>query len=633
MGHLGEPVAKKLKISRRDFINGVAMSVAAGSYLSPLELLANTDSSYPPGLMGLRGSHPGSFEVGHAVSMGGMQFNPPKDQTDGVYDLVIVGGGLSGLSAAMMYQQRAGQDKKILILDNHDDFGGHAKRNEFTIDGQKLICYGGSQSIDTPSNYSPVSAKVLTDIGIDTDPFYEYFDRDYYKSRGLGQSLYFGANEYGKDVLCPNVFGGFGGAYDITNIRPDVNSFPISAEAKAGLIRLMTNEQDYLKGKSDKQKLELLRRTSYTEFIAKYTDTPKEVTDIFREQPRGFWGVGWDACSALEGYRWGNPGMKHLGLTGVKNRLSSRNEPYIFHFPDGNASVARSLVRALIPQAVPGSTMEDLVQSRVDYGLLDSPGSNVRIRLNSTAVNLRNNKDGRSADVTYVRLGKTHRIRGKHVVFAGYHALLPHICAELPEEQKAAIGYATKVPLVYISIAVRNWQAWSKLHIRSVTVAQPTLMHSFGMDFPVSMGGYDFTKQSNQPTVLHGTYCPAVPDKGLSSIEQHKAGRREMLRMSFDDFEEKIIGQLSGALAGGGFDAERDIAGITVNRWPHGYAYEYNELFDDPSYSPKNGPHLSARKQIGRISIANSDASAYAYVNGAFDAADRAINEQLGKIE
>jgi spermidine dehydrogenase len=154
-------------------------------------------------------------------------------------------------------------------------------------------------------------------------------------------------------------------------------------------------------------------------------------------------------------------------------------------------------------------------------------------------------------------------------------------------------------------------------------------MHSFGMDFPVSMGGYEFTNRSDQATVLHGNWVPAVPDQGLSTIEQHKLGRRDLFEMSYDDIEGKIVSQLSGALSGGGFDPDRDVAGITVNRWPHGYAYEYSELFDDPSFSPEKGPHLVARKQVGRISIANSDASAYAYVNGAIDAADRAVNEQL----
>ena len=99
--------------------------------------------------------------------------------------------------------------------------------------------------------------------------------------------------------------------------------------------------------------------------------------------------------------------------------------------------------------------------------------------------------------------------------------------------------------------------------------------------------------------------------------------------MSFDNYEDLILEQLEGALSPGGFDAERDIAGITVNRWPHGYAYEYNDLYDPPEYSPDNGPHIQGRAQIGRISIANSDASAYAYVNGAIDAADRAVNEQI----
>ena len=531
-------------ISRRDFINGVALSVAAGSYLSPLELLGKTIAPYPPALTGLRGNHAGSFEIAHAVSMGETRFAIPQELTDDEYDLVIAGGGISGLSAALLYQQRAGRDRKILILDNHDDFGGHAKRNEFTVDGQLLLCHGGSQTISSPASYSPVSAKVLKDIGIDTDPFYEYFDQDYFSSRNLGTDLYFGSEQYGKDVLCPNIFGGYSGEDNLDNLESDVATYPISDATKAALIRLMTSETDYLGGKSHAEKLDILRKISYTDFIARYTDTPKAVTDIIRDYPRGIWGVGWDACSALEGYRWGNPGMGHLGLTDADlGWMGNREEPYIFHFPDGNAGVARSLVRTLLPDAVPGKTMEDLVRSRVDYALLDLPGSNVRIRLNSTAVDLRNTADGSAVDVTYVSKGEVHRVRAKHAVYAGYHSLLPHVCPELPINQKEAIDYATKVPLVYISIAVRNWKAWEKLGIHKVVCAQPSLMHSFGMDFPVSMGGYDYTSESGQPTVLHGSWCPAVPDQGLSNIEQHKQGRRDLFAMSFDDFEDKIVSQ------------------------------------------------------------------------------------------
>ena len=185
------------------------------------------------------------------------------------------------------------------------------------------------------------------------------------------------------------------------------------------------------------------------------------------------------------------------------------------------------------------------------------------------------------------------------------------------------------MPLVYISIAVRNWRAFADLGYHSITIPKPDLMHSFVMDFPVSMGGYRYTQSPDEPTVIHGTFVPAYPDQGLSSREQHTRGRRELYEMSFEDFERRIVGQMDGALRPGGFDAGRDIAAITVNRWPHGYAYEYNELSDPPGVNRNNGPHIAGRAQIGRISIANSDAQAYAYVNGAIDAADRAVNEQL----
>ena len=180
-----------------------------------------------------------------------------------------------------------------------------------------------------------------------------------------------------------------------------------------------------------------------------------------------------------------------------------------------------------------------------------------------------------------------------------------------------------------MSVAVRNWKAFANLGFHDFYIPQPSLMHSFGMDFPVSMGGYQFTQDSSRPTVLHGTYVPCAPDSGLSSREQHKAGRRELYELSFEDFENEIVSVMSGALEPGGFDAGRDIAAITVNRWPHGYAYEYNDLYDPPDWGPAKGPHTEGRARVGRISIANSDASAYAFVNGAFDAADRAVDDQL----
>ena len=622
----------QLNITRRDFINGVALGVAAGLSLSPRELLALGGAEgmpYPPALTGMRGSHPGSFEVAHGLSRHGATWPRPAKLTDQPYDLVIVGGGISGLAAALFHRQRVGPQSRILVLDNHDDFGGHAKRNEFNVDGKLLIGYGGSQSIDTPGRYSKVAGKLLQDISIHTERFYDYFDQAYYSQRNLGRAIYFSREAYGADSVHPNVTWFFGRTEPHDDIAGTVGRYPLSDASRASLMRLLTEGVDYLEGMGRKQKVEALRALSYTDFLERKAGVTPEVAILLRDTTKGFWGVGWDALSALEALRLGMPGTGGLGIGELENETPQRDEPYIFHFPDGNAGVARALVRQLIPAAVPGESMEDLVLARVNYALLDRPENNTRLRLNSTAVNVSHADRGRQVDVTYVQSGKVHRVRGRHAVLACYNEMIPHLCSELPEAQKEAIAYATKVPLVYISVALRNWRAFENLGFQSFYIPQGELMHSFGMDFPVSMGGYAFTQRSSEPTVIHGTYVPTVPGRGLKAREQHIQGRRLLYEQTFDELEGKIVRQMSGALAGGGFDAARDIAALTVNRWPHGYAYEYNDYADPLEYDRDNGPHVAGRARIGRISIANSDASAYAYVDGAIDAAHRAVNEQL----
>jgi spermidine dehydrogenase len=623
-------MSDRLKISRRDFLNGIALGVAAGTALSPLDALAKALGSgiYPPALTGMRGNHPGSFEVAHALSWAGVKWPMPRQQTDDPYDLVVVGGGISGLSAAFLYRQRTGRDARILVLDNHDDFGGHAKRNEFDVGGRKLICYGGSQSIDGPGNYSAAAKKLLKDISVHTERFYDYFDQDFYRENALGRAIWFSREAYGEDRLLPNVMRGWDGDA-AADIAATIDRYPLPEAARQALVGILANERDLLPDLDREQKIGLLRSISYSEFLQVHAHMPPEVPELFRDSIKGLWGVGWDALSALEASRIGMPGTEGLGIGELEGAPPERDEPYIFHFPDGNAGVARALVRQLIPQAVPGETMEDLVTAKVRYELLDQAGAKSRIRLNSTAVDVRHAEDGNAVDIAYVTGGETYRVRAKHVVLACYNNIVPHICSEIPQEQREAIEYATKVPLVYISVAIRNWQAFDKLGYHSIYVPKAELMDSFGLDFPVSMGDYRYPTNPEQPAVIHGGFVPTLPDRGLSAREQHVAGRRKLFEMTFDDFEKGILRQLDGALSEGGFDAERDIAGITVNRWPHGYAYEYNDFSDPPDWGRDKGPHIAGRAQIGRISIANSDASAYAYVDGAIDAAHRAIEEQL----
>ncbi|WP_439100874.1 NAD(P)-binding protein [Congregibacter sp.] len=618
----------RLNITRRDFLSGVALGTTAGA-LTPLEALARSAATpYPPALTGMRGSQPGSFDVAHAMAWGGREFSVPGEQTDGDYDLVVVGGGISGLAAAFYWQQQKGPDSRILILDNHDDFGGHARRNEFTVDGKELVGYGGSQSIDTPSSYSPAAAQLLRDVGIITDRFYEYYDQDYFAKAELGRGSYFPEEVYGKDLTLPGLKS-WRSNDDAALTKGEVKDYPISPKARSALLSLMNSTTNYAAHIPKEQRIAWLRQQTYREFLLDVVGVPVDVYYLFRDGARGWWGVGWDALSALAAASMGMPGTAYLDVPQGSSDEPVRDEPYIFHFPDGNAGVARAILRKLIPEAVPGSTMEDLVLAKTDYGRLDRSGSPCRLRLNSTAVNVRHTAEGSQVDVSYVRDGKSHRVRAKHAVLACYNGIIPHITPELPDDQREAIDYATKVPLIYISVALRNWRPFAELGMHSISVMQSDFMHSFGMDFPVSMGGVKYPERPDEATVVHGSVVPCAPDQGLTAKEQHVIGRQAMYQMSWDDMESRILRQLSGGLSGTSFDPERDIAAITVNRWPHGYAYEYNDYSDPPEYGPTNGPHLLGARQLGRISIANSDASAYAFVDGAIDAAYRAIREQL----
>lgn len=625
---------KHLDITRRDFLGGLTLggaTLGAGG-LAPLNALASLagqeGAHYPPALTGMRGSHPGSFEVAHSVAWAGAKYPVPKQQTDRTYDLVVVGGGISGLAAAHFYRQKMGPEASILVLDNHDDFGGHAKRNEFTVDGKPLIGYGGSQSIDTPGSYSPAAAQLLRDVGIHTERFYDYFDRSFFDSLELRRGLYFHRAAYGSDRVAPD-FSRESTPEAAARNAALIGTYPLDAASRDALLKLVTEPTDHLAGMERDAKIRLLRNTSYRAFLLDTIGVPEPVYLLLRDNIRGWWGVGWDAQSALEAARMGMPGTTRLNLGEISPREPDRDEPYIFHFPDGNAGVARSLVRELVPGAIPGNTMEDLVLARVDYSRLDRPEANCRIRLNSTAVNVRHSPGEKAVDITYVNAGNVYRVRGRHTVLACYNNIIPHICPELPADQREAINYATKVPLVYMSIAVRRWRALADLGYSSLSIPRPRMMHSIGLDFPVSMGGYDYARDPDSPTVLHGSYVPCAPDRGLEAREQHRIGRRAIYETSFEQFEEHIVDTLDGALGPAGFDPERDIAAITVNRWPHGYAYEYNEYSDPVEYGPDQGPHLLGARQLGRISIANSDASAYAFVDGAINAAWRAINEQV----
>lgn len=625
-----------MSITRRDFLNGVAITIAAG--LTPLELAKAAGKAsaiigedyYPPQLTGMRGNHPGSFEMAHAIGRDHKKFSTDHLPIEEEYDLVIVGGGLSGLSAASFWHDLMGKESKVLVLDNHDDFGGHAKRNEFNAGGKKIIGYGGSEAFQSPTrNFSDEVNGLMTTVGVSVTRMKQSFDVNFYPNLNLSRGVFFDKKNFGET----KIVGGDPGRAVADDIPPDrlngrsleafINDFPLSESDRKAILDLYINPVDYLKGMTVDEKTEWMDTHSYRDFLAEKVGLSKMAIMYFQQRTNDFFAIGIEGVSCSDARTCALPGMDKMELPPLdEEALADLEEPYVYHLPDGNAGLARLIVRHLVPDALPGNTMEDSITSRLNYQKLDRQENSTRIRLNSIVINAANTDDG--VVVTYVNDGKAHRVKGRKAIMAGYNMMVPYLVPETPEEQKADLRMNVKAPLVYTNVVVKNWHAFTKLGIHEFY--SPAAPYSrVKLDYPVSMGSYHHPQNPDQPMCLHMVYVPTYPGSKLSAREQFRQGRAYLLGTPFDVHEKMIREQLQEMLGQTGFDHERDITAITVNRWAHGYAYYASALFDDMDEIPN--VIKRARQPIGRIAIANSDSDWDAYAHTAIDQAWRAVNE------
>jgi len=609
------------EISRRDFINGTLM--AAGSSMLPLEasgqaaMAALSPSYYPPQRTGLRGSHPGSNDHAHSMAWAGRSDWGPTTKLAETYDLVVVGAGISGLSAAYFYQQQHGADKKVLVLDNHDDFGGHAKRNEHTIDGATRISYGGSQTIVEPKHADQVVLDLLEDIGVDLDRFKTAYDTGFFKRNELGGVTYFNKEVFGEDKVVqhpycnyPNYVEGIQGAR-VSNAEA-ARQAPLSDRGKEQLLRVLNGGLHTLE--VPKEELQNYINTH------SYFDYLKNTLGV--DDP------GVLRMARHSGLDWGSSGTELMSIGAAKRcgalgfetvAVYDEDNPYIHHFPDGNAGVARALVKKLIPTVAKGSNAEELVLAKFNYAELDNSNNAVRVRLNSTAVNVEHgcNSDPKSSSdvfVKYINDNKACQVKARNVVMACYNMIIPHIVTGLPEEQAAALQLQGKSVLQYTTVGLRNWRAMKELGI-GVAMSPGNMHQAVLMDFPVSMGGYEYTSTPDDPCVIQMISCP-YGKFGAPILEQFREARHTMFSLQFKDYEQEIRRHLSGMLPKDLFEFDKDVASISVNRWAHGYST------GGPGDSTRIG-----RQPFGRITIANTDSAPGADAKTAMMMAHRAVNE------
>jgi spermidine dehydrogenase len=402
---------------------------------------------------------------------------------------------------------------------------------------------------------------------------------------------------------------------------------PLSDAAQTELLRLLTTDTDQLDISDEEERWEYIYSISYREFLERHLDIQEpEVFAVLQDLAIDY-GTGIEAAHAAGVVEYvGLPGAMAMGIPDY-----NEDEPYIHHFPDGNASVARLIVRNMIPDVASGSTADDIVMASFDYSKLDIATSPVRLRLNSTAVNVENVGDPGSAtevDVDYVQGGQAYRVRARNCVLACYNSIIPSLCPDLPAQQREALGMGVRMPMLYTTVMLDNWRAWKKLGIGGI-VSSGSYHTNALLDFPVSWGGQDYTDDPDSPIAVHMERFPHFNNRGLSPREQRRLGLHELMATPFETMERHIREQLAGLLSDGGFDPARDIAGITVNRWAHGYSDGFNDL-GDPWYGGKDSeraPNVIGRKPHGRIAIANSDAGANAMLESAVEQAHRAISE------
>ncbi|RJL31823.1 FAD-dependent oxidoreductase [Bailinhaonella thermotolerans] len=630
-------------ITRRDFFDGVALAVgatalgaAAGCADEPdrsgmigtprLEVPAHR--AYPPDLQGLRGNTDPALSVPHALRDDRFWGRAGRAHPTGEhYDLVVVGAGISGTAAAYLWARRHPK-ARVLILDNHDDFGGHARRNEFHPKERSgpLIGYGGSQSIEAPKAWTAEGKALLADLGVDLKKFGRFFDQKLYGSLGMNESVFCDRETFGRDHLA---------IQDGRKTPEFVRDMPIAEQAKKDMVMLSDHPRDWFPGLSDEDKKNKLATMTYAQFLKDVCKVHPDVVKFYHTQSSDEWAYATDAMGAHDAWASGYPGFDGMKLDDSKPfRLCSPSiikewddeSAYIDHFPDGNHSLVRLMLRSLIPGLAPGGTMEDVVTARFDYGRLDQPGSRVRVRLSSPVVRVAHRGDparSRTVEVAYFDGRRVRSVTAGNVVMACWNMMIPYLCPDVPPDQAKALHEAVKMPLVYAMVQLRDWRAWvrRKVHQTRFTGAYWCVAE---LDFPVSMGSYRCPRSPDEPINVHMIRIPTKP--GMSPRNGAVAGRYELLRTSFSYFEYSIRDQLNRLLGPGGFDAARDIEAITVNRWGHGYAPEYTRPWD-PWYPDGPLPADTARRRVGRIAIANSDSVPAAYADAAITAATRAVGE------
>ena len=609
-------------ITRRDFLQGSALVIAGaaiGCNRGSDSKISSPNHNYPPNFTGLRGQDMASTTLAHGVRDGKFaQLPGDVVDTGEEYDLIVIGAGLAGLAAAYVYHREKKGCCRILILDNHDDFGGHARRNTFHWQGTTLIGPGGTFALEEPELSPPEAVEIFNELGIDPKHMESYRDDEFNKRFGLSSGVFF------DDRIYPGITSKWVNGFYDTPYADFFAASPLNAAAQSELVELYTTRKNYLPGVDDPEKA--LAEMSWEKFIREKMGLGDEAVRFANLYATDLVGLGCDAVSAFAGYEVG-PGFAGMGGEGfqeVDGILRYAYDPKS-RFPDGNHTIARRLLQAILPEAVPGgSTMEEVFNSTVDYSSFDKKENNVLVRLRSMAVRVQHEGDASRAQNVIVHYsqpdGKVYRVRGRSAVMAGWGMVVKHIVPEISSEQLGALDKYRYCSAVYINVLLKHWKPIADLKMYEMYLpgGYCTWMH---IADPLLVGSYRPDYHPDKPTLL--SMYKYIYKPGLDPDEQMILGRMEMENKPFEEYEREIRAELQHMFGSHGFNAADDILAITVNRWGHGYNF-----FKGPKRADDK-PYVRGREKLGRISFAGADAGGSPWTQLALQQGRRAALEQL----
>ena len=608
-------------ITRRDFLNG-ALLAGAGVLLpgqAPTISPAEAFDGYG-GVGDYRHANGNTWDVlsaGHALRDGGAFETQIADALDTgeLYDLVAVGGGISGLAAAVFFQKyKAG---RCVVIDNHAIFGGEARRNEFLVDGQRLTAHQGSAIFLVPGK-GGYTDRFYKMIGMDRSAFTYQTWRGPSPEMALAHSPYETPRNYG--FYFGPQFGRRPGVWVMDPWGRKLEGAPLSDATKAELLRWGDGARPQTEGDAVSRQLDSI--TLEDHLIARFNISRETVRTFLSPIEGGGYGLGPDVLSAYCNYA-------------IENQFPEDGDDALGDqmFPDGNGGFARLMVKTLIPDAFAGPRTVDAVwQNPVNFRALDRAGHATRIRLNATVVRVEHAGDPASAPhvvVTYARGKQLFRVKARAVVVAGGSWTAKHIVNDLPTSHRDAYAQFYRSPCLMVNIAVRNWRFLYKMGLSGCRWFGG-LGDYLSVRRMALVGTEPRTIGPDSPTVLTIKVLFAQP--GLPIAEQGSRGRAQLLGTSFAQYERAFREQLADMFAPGGFDPRRDIAGIILNRWGHAYVNPQPGFFFGIGGNPaprdilRNRPH-------GRIAFANTDLAGASDHRNSIREADRAVKQLLGQGE